>query len=179
MPAGTLVGKPRGTPAGSLTRRISVLRHRPQMISPSRPQPGHVGGNRTSSSRCIASGSASGLRVHLSASLRRLMIGPMRPEPSETVRRITPGNESWITFAILLIGGVVVGLIGLTTIMAAQHSAGWGYDFRAYYDAALRLLATGTPYQDQTLSGPFQPGPADLYLYTPIPALLVVPLTWL
>jgi len=107
------------------------------------------------------------------------MIGPMRREPSETVRRITPGNESWITFAILLIGGVVVGLIGLTTIMAAQHSAGWGYDFRAYYDAALRLLATGTPYQNQTLSGPFQPGPADLYLYTPIPALVLVPLTWL
>ena len=87
------------------------------------------------------------------------MIGRMRREPSETVRRIAPGNESWITFAILLIGGVVVGLIGLTTIMAAQHSAGWGYDFRAYYDAALRLLATGTPYQNQTLWGPFQPGP--------------------
>ena len=107
------------------------------------------------------------------------MIGPMRRKSSETVRRTAPSNELWLTFALLLIGGVVVALIGLTTIMAAQHSAGWGYDFRAYYGAALRLLATGTPYQDQTLAGPFQPGPADLYLYTPVPALLIVPLTWL
>jgi hypothetical protein len=107
------------------------------------------------------------------------MIGWMRRKSSESVRRVAPGNESWISLAILLIGGVVVALIGLTTIMAAQHSAGWGYDFRAYYDAALRLMATGTPYQDLTLSGPFQPGPANLYLYTPVPALLIVPLTWL
>jgi hypothetical protein len=107
------------------------------------------------------------------------MIGRMRRRSSETVRRVAPGNESWITLALLLIGGVVVALIGISTIMAAQHSAGWGYDFRAYYDAALRLLSTGTPYQAETLAGPFRPGPADLYLYTPVPALLVVPLTWI
>ena len=59
------------------------------------------------------------------------------------------------------------------------HSAGWGYDFRAYYEAALRLMATGSPYQPETLGGPFQPGPSGLYLYTPLPALMIVSLTWL
>ena len=53
------------------------------------------------------------------------------------------------------------------------------YDFDAYYDAALRLMATGTPYQAETLDGPFRPGPYGLYLYSPPLALLFVPLTWL
>jgi len=81
--------------------------------------------------------------------------------------------------AAVLVGGVVLALIALNTILAAQQTEGWGYDFRAYYDAALRLVATGSPYQAETLTGSFRPGPAGLYLYTPAPALLVVPLTWL
>ncbi|HUR16089.1 MAG TPA: glycosyltransferase 87 family protein [Candidatus Limnocylindrales bacterium] len=56
-------------------------------------------------------------------------------------------------------------------------SAGWAYDFQAYHDAALRLLETGSPYQEQTLSGPFRPGPGGLYLYSPILALVLAPLT--
>jgi hypothetical protein len=54
MPAGTLAGKPIGTPVGSSTRRVSDLRQLSQMISPSRPQPGQVGGKSTSSNRCTA-----------------------------------------------------------------------------------------------------------------------------
>ena len=54
---------------------------------------------------------------------------------------------------------------------------GWAYDFHAYYDAALRFIATSTPYQAETLSGPFRPGPFGLYLYSPPMALLFVPLT--
>jgi hypothetical protein len=106
------------------------------------------------------------------------MIGPMRQEPSGTVRRAASGIEWWIPLALVVVGVVFV-LIAWTTILSAQHSAGWGYDFRAYYEAAVRLMATGSPYQAETLGGPFQPGPSGLYLYTPVPALLIVPLTWL
>ena len=54
----------------------------------------------------------------------------------------------------------------------------FAYDFSAYYDAANRLITTGTPYQpDQTLSGPFLAGPKGLYLYSPLPAIVVLPLT--
>ena len=56
----------------------------------------------------------------------------------------------------------------------------FGYDFSAYYDAANRLIATGTPYQPElTLSGPFLAGPKGLYLYSPLPAIVVLPLTGL
>jgi hypothetical protein len=88
-------------------------------------------------------------------------------------------SRAWWVPLVLISGAVVIVLIAWSVILGAQHTAGWGYDFRAYYDAALRLIATGTPYQSVTLDGPFRPGPAGLYLYTPIPALVVVPLTWL
>jgi hypothetical protein len=74
----------------------------------------------------------------------------------------------------------VAGLLFLySAVNVLPDSRGWGYDFTAYYHAALRLVDTGTPYQAETLAGPFRPGPGGLYLYSPIPALLVVPLTWL
>ncbi len=83
-------------------------------------------------------------------------------------------------------GPLAVGLaaVGLTVLVAAfsiwiGQSPGWAYDFQAYYDAALRLTATGSPYQTETLSGPFRPGPFGLYLYSPPLAMLFVPLTWL
>jgi Protein of unknown function (DUF2029). len=74
-------------------------------------------------------------------------------------------------FGLLVLGLAISNWIG--------RSPGWAYDFHAYYDAALRLIATGTPYQAETLSGPFRPGPYGLYLYSPILAALFVPLTWL
>lgn len=78
---------------------------------------------------------------------------------------------------------IVLALAGLLFLYCAltvlPDIRGWGYDFSAYYHAALRLLETGTPYQLETLGGPYRPGPGGLYLYSPIPALLVVPLTWL
>ncbi|CAN5727738.1 hypothetical protein BH23CHL7_BH23CHL7_02310 [soil metagenome] len=58
-----------------------------------------------------------------------------------------------------------------------QASSGWGYDFRAYYSAAERLITSGTPYQEATLGGPFRPGPGGLYLYSPLLAVLLQPLT--
>jgi hypothetical protein len=80
--------------------------------------------------------------------------------------------------------GAGLALVGLTVLISAfslwiGRSPGWAYDFHAYYDAALRLVATGTPYQAETLAGPFRPGPYGLYLYAPPLAILFVPLTWL
>ena len=73
-----------------------------------------------------------------------------------------------------------LALVGAAAVAAAVivnfGSAGWGYDFRAYYDAAVRLATSGTPYQAATLGGPFRPGPGGLYLYSPLPALTLVPL---
>jgi hypothetical protein len=71
-----------------------------------------------------------------------------------------------------------IGLLVLVSIFVwGPPSDGWGYDMRAYYDAAQRFLATGSPYQAETLSGPFRPGPGGLYLYSPVIAALFAPVT--
>ena len=81
----------------------------------------------------------------------------------------------------LALGLAAFGLLVLSLAISTWigRSPGWAYDFHAYYDAALRLIASGTPYQAETLGGPFRPGPYGLYLYSPILAALFVPLTWL
>jgi len=83
--------------------------------------------------------------------------------------------------APLSTGLALLGLavLGLAVTMWVGRSPGWAYDFHAYYDAAIRLIMTGSPYQAETLSGPFRPGPYGLYLYAPPLAMLFVPLTWL
>ena len=106
------------------------------------------------------------------------MIGLMRPNPPVANPRAT-ARRDWWALPVLLAGVAVIVVLGVLVIEGLQQTAGWGYDFRAYYDAAVRLVQTGSPYQVETLSGPFQPGPAGLYLYSPVPALVVVPLTWL
>jgi hypothetical protein len=80
--------------------------------------------------------------------------------------------------------GAGLALVGIGVLTWAftvwiGRSPGWAYDFHAYYDAALRYAATGSPYQAETLAGPFRPGPYGLYLYSPPLAILFVPLTWL
>ncbi len=75
----------------------------------------------------------------------------------------------------LAFAGLIV--LGLTISIWFGHSPGWAYDFNAYYEAAMRLIATGSPYQAETLGGAFRPGPFGLYLYSPLLALLFVPLT--
>ncbi len=78
-------------------------------------------------------------------------------------------------------GLTLAGLLVLAAaiLMWIGKAPGWAYDFEAYYNAALRLLAGGSPYQAETLAGPFRPGPYGLYLYAPPLAVVIVPLTWL
>lgn len=98
--------------------------------------------------------------------------------PQRSVRATLAGGmaPATVATATLAAAGLVVLVL---TLVALPGSRGWGYDFEAYFGAALRLLASGSPYQPETLGGPFRPGPGGLYLYSPLPALLIVPLTWL
>ncbi|HUG49309.1 MAG TPA: glycosyltransferase 87 family protein [Candidatus Limnocylindria bacterium] len=76
----------------------------------------------------------------------------------------------------LLVAGVLV--TGAATLVAYGGVA-WAYDFSAYLDAAARLTETGSPYQPETLSGPFRPGPRGLYLYSPVLAVALLPVAGL
>lgn len=80
-----------------------------------------------------------------------------------------------VGLAVLLggLGAVVLLTAGLMMV----GGAGTGYDLAAYLAAAARVMAGGTPYQLETLSGPFRPGPADLYLYAPPLAVGMTPLS--
>lgn len=77
--------------------------------------------------------------------------------------------------------GVILGGLGVVIMLIAGSAmlggAGTGYDLAAYLAAAGRILAGGTPYQPETLGGPFTPGPSGLYLYAPPLALVLTPLT--
>jgi len=73
----------------------------------------------------------------------------------------------------------LLGAVGLAALVIAwaalRESAGHDYDLVAYLGAAARVAAGGTPYQPETLGGPFRPGPAGLYLYPPPLAVLFAP----
>jgi len=81
----------------------------------------------------------------------------------------------------LALAGLIV--LGLAIWTWFGRSPSWAYDFHAYWEAALRLIATGSPYPPETLAGPFRLappfrlGPDELYMYPPVLALLFVPLT--
>jgi alpha-1,2-mannosyltransferase len=77
----------------------------------------------------------------------------------------------------LAVGFAFLSLIVVLLFLAIwRTSTGWGYDFEAYYDAANRLQTIGTPYQTETLAGPFSPGPGGLYLYSPALAVALLPI---
>ncbi len=71
----------------------------------------------------------------------------------------------------------VLGLLWLAAGLALlPDGQAWGYDYRAYADAAQRLAETGTLYQPETLDGPYRPGPYGLYMYAPPLGLAIGPL---
>ncbi len=83
---------------------------------------------------------------------------------------------SWSVPAALWLA--VLGAIFMVATMAILIGApGWGYDFEAYYLAALRLARGDGIYQPWTLAEPFRPGPYGLYLYAPPLAVAVLPFT--
>jgi len=79
--------------------------------------------------------------------------------------------------------GLALGVAGVLALLALQPffstTRGYGYDLQAYVAAAQRVAAGGTPYQPETLGGPFSPGPAGLYLYPPPLAALLAPFSGL
>jgi hypothetical protein len=78
-----------------------------------------------------------------------------------------------LVLPVLAITWVVLGL------QVLPHGDAWGYDFRAYRDAAVRLAETGSLYVPQTVDGPWKPGPYGLFLYPPASAASLSPLAWL
>lgn len=70
-----------------------------------------------------------------------------------------------------MLAGVMLAAIGLLWLalgfVTFPDGEGWGYDYRAYADAADRLSRTGSLYQAETLDGPYRPGPYGLYMYAP------------
>lgn len=84
---------------------------------------------------------------------------------------------SWfdrLAMAAALFGVLILVMAAVTWI---THPTGLGYDLKAYYNAALRLADTGSPYQAETLTAPYRPGPFGLYLYAPPLAILIYPFT--
>ena len=75
--------------------------------------------------------------------------------------------------AVALAMGVAGAVLLIAALAVFSSSSGYGYDLAAYLSAAARVAAGGTPYQPQTLNGPFSPGPAGLYLYPPPLAVLL------
>lgn len=80
-----------------------------------------------------------------------------------------------------LIAGLVVAIVGLLWValgfLSFPGSEGWGYDYRAYVDAAVRLTESGSLYQAETLAGPYRPGPYGLYMYAPPLGIALVTLS--
>jgi hypothetical protein len=78
-----------------------------------------------------------------------------------------------VCVAALALAWLALGAIGWS------DGPAWGYDLRAYLDASVRLSETGSPYQAETLDGPYRPGPYGLYMYAPPLAIAVSPMTGL
>jgi hypothetical protein len=86
-------------------------------------------------------------------------------------------RDRWMVVGIPL---AVLGLLWMVMgFLAFPGGEGWGYDYRAYADAADRLVATGSLYQAETLDGPYRPGPYGLYMYAPPLGIAIVPLAGL
>lgn len=65
----------------------------------------------------------------------------------------------------------------VAALLVLSRTLGWGYDFEAYYAAAVRLANGGSVYLPFTLEEPFRPGPYLLYLYAPPLAVALLPAT--
>jgi hypothetical protein len=90
------------------------------------------------------------------------------PTPTRAFKRILP--------VLLAAGGLA--FLGVS-VLTLTKSLGWGFDFEAYYTAALRLAQGRDIYLEYTLEAPFSPGFWGIYLYAPPLAALTLPFTML
>ena len=86
-------------------------------------------------------------------------------------------SRAWRDRLILVAIAVVVAGAALSLWWLTRRYGRSPVDFQDYYDAAVRLVATGSPYRTETLNGPWRSGTPDLYVYTPVLSLALVPLT--
>ncbi len=105
--------------------------------------------------------------------------GPEPPEASaraDRERSVVGVRGRWG-----LVAAVWLAVLGAVFMVAAllvlSRTLGWGYDFEAYYAAAVRLANGGSVYLPFTLEEPFRPGPYLLYLYAPPLAVALLPAT--
>ena len=90
---------------------------------------------------------------------------------------MSPPREGADRRLLVGLGLAVVGLLWLFVGLAFfPGGEAWGYDYRAYADAAERLAQTGSLYQAETLAGPYRPGPYGLYMYAPPLGIAIGPL---
>ncbi len=89
----------------------------------------------------------------------------------------TPPPDRRVLLAVAL--AAFGGLWLVAGFLSFPGGEGWGYDYQAYADAAVRLGETGSLYQAETLDGPYRPGPYGLYMYAPPLGIAVAPLTGL
>ena len=78
----------------------------------------------------------------------------------------------------MVVGGILAGagiLVTLAALPIFVGGAGFGYDFRAYWEASGRLLHGAPLYLPELLAGPFTHG-LQTYVYSPLPAVLLLPL---
>ncbi len=107
----------------------------------------------------------------------RVPDGSERITDFEDARATAPTAHAWKDRLILVAIAVVVAGAALSLWWLTRRDGRSPVDFQAYYDAAVRLVATGSPYQARTLDGPWHSGTAGLYVYSPVLSLALVPLT--
>ena len=86
-----------------------------------------------------------------------------------------PDRRLLLGLALAVLGGLWL----IAGLLSFPGGDGWGYDFQAYADAAVRLQDTGSLYQPETLDGPYRPGPYGLYMYAPPLGVAITPLAGL
>ncbi len=69
-----------------------------------------------------------------------------------------------------------VAFLAIALILVIDKN-GWGYDFEAYYQAAMRIARGDGLYLSFMLQAPFSPGPPGYYMYAPPLAVGVLPFT--
>jgi hypothetical protein len=88
--------------------------------------------------------------------------------------RLAPAPVRWGAVVPWVLAGLGVLFLALA-VSAFVESVGYAVDFRAYWDAADRLVAGRGLYLPQNLLGPYRAGAPGMYVYAPPLAVLLMP----